>query len=122
MACVAFAGAYGFAASLGLSPKAFGATSNTLASCGPGMRFRFTTAFHPGISGYAVDRIDLSNIPAGCLDKSLTATFYRGDDNVRGSAISVTLPSSGTTETVSVDPNSNLIDASHVSGVSVVVS
>jgi hypothetical protein len=121
-ACIAFGGIYGFAASLGMSTGGLGATSGIVGPCGTGMTFEYSTAFYPGSSEYAVNRIDLSNIPAGCLGKSLTANFYTGDDKSSGSAVSATLPASGKTDSISIDPSSNMIDAARVSGVSVVVS
>jgi hypothetical protein len=112
----------GFAASLATGTGGLGATSKIVGACGSGLTFGYTTTFDPGISGYAVNGIEVSNIPAGCLDKSLTATFYGSDANATGSAVSATLPTTGTTQTIPIDPSSNTIDAGQVSGVSVVVS
>jgi hypothetical protein len=112
----------GFAASLGTGTGGLGATSKIVGACGSGLTFGYTTTFDPGISGYAVNGIEVSNIPAGCLDKSLTATFYGSDANATGSAVSATLPTTGTTQTIPIDPSSNTIDAGQFSGVSVVVS
>jgi hypothetical protein len=112
----------GFAASLATGTGGLGATSKIVGACGSGLTFGYTTTFDPGISGYAVDRIELSNIPAGCLNKNLAATFYGSDANANGSAVSATLPTAGTTQTIPIDSSSNTIDAGQVSGVSVVVS
>jgi hypothetical protein len=121
-ACIAFGASQGFAASLGTGTGDIGATSKIVGACGSGLTFGYGTTFDAGISGYAVDRIELSNIPAGCLDKSLTATFYGSGANADGSAVKATLPTAGTTQTIPIDPGSNTIDAGQVSGVSVVVS
>lgn len=122
VACFAFVGIQGFTASLGMGTSSFGATSHIVASCGNGLTFAYTTTFDAGISGYLVDRINVTNIPASCLGKSLTATFYSDDGSASGSTISTTLPVSGTSESVPVDPDTNTIDARRVGGVSVVVA
>jgi hypothetical protein len=121
-ASIVFGGIQGFATSLGTGTGGPGATSRIVAACGSGLTLGYTTTFDRGISAYAVDRIELSNIPVGCLDKSLTATFYGGDANATGYAVSATFSTAGTTQTIPIDPNWNTIDAGQVSGVSVVVS
>jgi len=110
------------AASFGTGTSALHAGNKMIASCGQGMEFAYTTSFDNGIPGYAVNGINLSNIPASCLSKKFSATFYNGSNNAVGSAISSTLPASGTTQSISITPSSNTIDASLVTGVSVVVS
>lgn len=121
-AAVVFAGTYAFAASLGTGTGGLGAGNTVVAACGTGTTFAYTFEYYPGTASYDVDGIDLSHIPAGCLNKSLSATFYDSGDNAVGSEIRATLPTSGTTESISVTPSSNTIDAAQVSGVSVVVS
>ena len=121
-ACLVLGGVQGFAASFGTGTAGFGATSEIVRACGSGLTFGYAATFDAGISGYAVTSIDLSDIPAGCHGKSLTATFFSGDENAGGSVVSATLPASGTTESISVDPSSNTIDAGDVRDVSVVVS
>lgn len=121
-ACLVFAGVNGFAASLGANANGLGADSKLVASCGAGMTFDYTTAFYTGISGYAVDGVDLSNIPPACLGKTLSVTFYDGASNAVGSAVATALPASGTSDAVSVAPSANTIDVGRISGVSVVVS
>jgi hypothetical protein len=121
-ALFAFAGIRGFAASLGSSAGGLGAGDAVVASCGVGLTFAYTTAFDNGGGGYAVNGINLSNIPPGCLRKSLSVRFDDSGDNAVGSAVNVILPASGTTESVSIHPSSNIIEASQISGVSVVVS
>ena len=86
------------------------------------MRFAYTSAFSSGNSGYVVEGIDLSDIPAGCHEKSLSATFYDSRGTTVGSDVRAVLTTSGTTQTIDIVPTSNAIDASRVSGVSVVVS
>ncbi len=111
----------GFAASLGTGTGGLGATSKIVGACGSGLTFGYTTTFDPAISGYAVNGIALSNIPVGCLRKSLIATFFAGDHAI-GSEVAVTLPAAGTAESIPIDPSSDTIDAGQVSGVAVVVS
>jgi hypothetical protein len=119
-----FASVYGFAATLGVSTSGLGADTKVVASCGTGMSFAYTTSYYSGIPGYAVNGINLTNIPSGCLGKSLSVTFYNGNNSNAsvGTAVTATLPATGTTQTVSVTPSANTIDASLVTGVSVVVS
>jgi hypothetical protein len=121
-AATVFASVYGFAASLGVSTSGLGADTKVVASCGTGMTFAYTTAYYSGVPGYAVNGVNLSNIPSGCLSKNLSVTFYNGSSNAVGSAITATLPASGTTQSISVTPSANTIDASAVTGVAVTVS
>ena len=121
-ACVAYGATQGFAATLGTAGGGLGATSRIVESCGSGLTVGYGATFEAGILGYAIDRIELSNIPAGCLGRSFSATFYRSGGGVAGAAVSATLPAAGTTQTIAVDPVANAVDASQVDGVSVVVS
>jgi len=121
-AVVVFAGAYGFAATLGSSTADLGAGSNVIASCGNGITLAYTAEFDADKSGYAVNGIELSNIPAGCQSKSLSATFYDSSGTTVGSAVGATLTASGTTQSIAITPSTNTIDADRVSGVSIVLS
>lgn len=121
-AIIVFALVHAFAASLGAGTSGLGAGSTVLASCGNGMRFAYTTVFDTNISGYAVNGIDVSNIPAGCLSKSLSVTFTGGSGEVVGSTVAAALPASGTTQVVTVAASSNTIEAGLVKDVSVTVS
>lgn len=118
----ACASIYGFAATLGASSGGLGAGSRVVASCGSGMRFGYTARFSATDLGYVVDGIELADVPAGCQGKTLTATFYDSRGATVGSAVGATLTVSGTTQSIAVTPNSNTIEASQVSGISVVVS
>ena len=118
---IVFGGVHGFAASLGTSTSGLGEGSTVVASCGTGMNFAYETTSYRG-AGYAIDRIDLSNIPAGCLNKNLYVAFYDSATNPVGSGVDAALPASGTSDTISVAPSSNAIDAERISAVSVVVS
>ena len=119
VASITFGGTSGFAASFGTTTGGFGAANKVVASCGTGMTFAYTAEFDPDISGYAVDAVELSHIPAGCLNETVSMTFLGTDDNAAGPAVSVSLPASGTTERI---PIPDTIDAGQVHGVSVVVS
>lgn len=121
-ASVALAGVRGFAASFGTGSGGFGAGSQMVATCGRGMTFAYTSGFYAGIRGYAVNGIELSNIPDGCLGRSLSVTFYESGDGVSSSAVTGTLPVSGTTESIAVPMTSDTIDAGLITGVSVVVA
>lgn len=122
LAIAASRGAYGFAASHRLGSTALAAGSEVIASCGSGMTLAYTTAYSAASSGYAVTGIELSNIPAGCQSKSLSATFQDSSGAAVGSAVGATLTAAGTAQSIVVVPGSNPIDAGRVSGVSVVVS
>ena len=121
-ASIAFVGVRGFAASFGTDSGGFGAGSQLVASCGRGMTFAYTSGFYAGIRGYAVNRIELSNIPDGCLGRSVSVTFYESGDRASSSPVTGTLPGSGTTETISIPMTSNTIDVGRITGVSVVVA
>ncbi len=121
-AVAAFLGAYGFAATLGSSSTGLGAGSKVVASCGSGLTFAYTAAFSATNSEYVVNGVELSNIPAGCQRKSLSASFYDSDGTPVGSAVDMTLTASGSTQSIAIAPSSNTIDAGQVNGVSVVVS
>ena len=121
LASIVLAVAYAFAASLDSDSGGLGAGSKVIASCGNGIKLGYTTTFDASISSYAVDRLDVSNIPAGCLRKTLSVTFYDSSRRADGSAISDTLPVSDTSQSISIDPDSNAIAAGQISGVSAVV-
>jgi hypothetical protein len=120
VAVIAFSGVYGFAASLNINTGGLGADSKIVASCGTGMTLAYTTTYYSGVPGYAVNGINLSSIPAGCQSKSIAVTFTNGSTPV-GSEVTGTLPASST-GSISITPSANTIDASQVTGVSVVVS
>lgn len=120
-ACMAFLATTALAASLGASSSGFGADTKVIGSCGSGMELGYTPEFNTGLSEYVFDAIDLSNIPTSCLGKRLSLTFYGTAGNAVGSAVNITLPTSGTSQNISITPNSNAIDASRVVGVSAVV-
>ncbi len=117
-----FASVYGFAASLGVNTSGLGADNKIIASCGSGMTFAYTTSYSSTQPGYAVNGINITSIPAGCLNKTLAVTFSDGSNAALGSQITATLPASGTTDSISVTPATNDIDASKVGNISVVVS
>jgi hypothetical protein len=110
------------AASQGSSTSGFGTDTKVIGSCGSGIAFADTTTYDSGIAGYAVNGINLSNIPAGCLHKSLSVTFYNDSKTPVGSTVTTSLPSTGTTESIPVTPSTNTIETSLVTGISVVVS
>ena len=85
------------------------------------MTFAYTAAFSATDSDYVVNGIELSNIPAGCQRKSLSASFYDSNGTTVGSAVDATLSASGSTQ-ASPSPELDPDDAGLVSGVSVVVS
>jgi hypothetical protein len=119
VALVAFGGVYGFAASLGLTTSGLGAGSAVVSSCGSGTTVSYTTTYTAAISGYSVSQVNLASIPAGCLSKTYNIQLTGAGGTTIGSAMSGTLPASGTTATI---PTSGNPDASLVTGVSAVFS
>lgn len=115
----AFAGVYGFAASLGLTTSGLGAGSAVVAACGSGTTVSYTTAYASSISGYSVSQVNLAGIPSTCLSKPYRIQLTGASGAAIGSEMSGTLPSTGTTVTVAT---SGSPDASLVTGVSVVIS
>jgi hypothetical protein len=116
---LAFAGVYGFAASLGLTSSGLGAGSAVVASCGTGINAAYSTTYSASIPGYSVSQVNLSAIPAACLSKSYKIQLTGASGVAVGSEMSGTLPASGTTATIAT---SGTLDASLVTGVSVVIS
>ena len=119
VASIAFAGVYGFAASLGLSSSGLGAGNAVVASCGTGIQAAYTTAYSATLPGYSVSQVNLSSIPAGCLSKSYRIQLTGAAGATVGAEMTGTLPASGATANISTSGN---VDASAVTGISVVVS
>jgi len=118
---IVFGGVHGFAASFGTGTGSLAAGNAPVASCGAGLTVSYSIAFDPGI-GNAVTGVSASSIPPGCLGKSLSVSFYGDGGRADGREIRATLPSSGATADIAVDPSTNTIDADGLSGVSAVVS
>jgi hypothetical protein len=119
VASIVFAGVYGFAASLGLTSSGLGAGNAVVAACGTGINAAYTTAYSPTLPGYSVSQVNLSSIPAACLNKSYRVQLTGVGGVVIGAEVTGTLPASGTTATVTTTGN---VDASLVTGISVVIS
>jgi hypothetical protein len=118
-AATVFGGVYGFAASLGMTTAGLGAGSSVVAACVTGIQAAYTTSYASSIPGYAVNQVNLSSIPAGCLSKSYKIQLTGASGVAVGSEMSGTLPASGTTASVATSGNP---DASLVTGISVVIS
>ncbi len=119
VASIVFAGVYGFAASLGLGSSGLGAGNAVVASCGTGIQAAYTTAYSSSLPGYSVSQVNLSAIPAACLSKSYRIQLTGAAGATVGAEMTGTLPASGTTANISTSGN---VDASAVTGISVVVS
>ena len=119
VASIAFAGVYGFAASLGLTTSGLGAGSAVVAACGSGTTASYTTAYPSAIPGYSVSQVNLASIPAGCLSKTYRIQLTGAAGATIGSEMTGTLPASGTTASIAT---SGSVDASLVTGISVVIS
>ena len=118
-AMVVFACTYGFAASLGPTSSGLGAGSAVVAACGTGINAAYTTAYSATIPGYSVSQVNLTAIPAACLSKAYRIQLTGAAGAAVGSEMTGTLPASGTTANISTSGN---VDASAVTGISVVVS
>ena len=118
-AVVVFASTYGFAASLGLTSSGLGAGNAVVAACGTGINAAYTTAYSATIPGYSVSQVNLTSIPAACLSKAYRIQLTGSGGAAVGAEMTGTLPASGTTANISTSGN---VDASLVTGISVVVS
>ena len=119
VASIVFAGVYGFAASLGLGSSGLGAGNAVVSACGSGIQAAYSTAYSATLPGYSVTQVNLSSIPAGCLSKSYRVQLTGAGGGTVGSEATGSLPGSGTTYSVAMSGN---IDASLVTGISVVIS
>jgi hypothetical protein len=119
VASIVFAAVYGFAASLGLTSSGLGAGNAVVAACGTGINAAYTTAYSATIPGYSVSQVNLTAIPAACLSKAYRIQLTGAAGAAVGSEMTGTLPASGTTANISTSGN---VDASLVTGISVVVS
>jgi hypothetical protein len=119
VASIVFAGVYGFAASLGLTSSGLGAGDAVVASCGTGINAAYTTAYSSSLPGYSVSQVNLTSIPAACLSKAYRIQLTGAAGATVGAEMTGTLPASGTTANISTSGN---VDASAVTGISVVVS
>jgi len=119
VACIAFAGVYGFAASLGLTTSGLGASSAVVSACGSGTTASYSTTYSSSIPGYSVSQVNLGSIPAGCLSKSYKIQLTGAAGATIGSEMTGTLPASGTTANIAT---AGTPDASLVTGISVVIS
>ncbi len=120
-AVVVFVAIQGFAASLGTASAGLGAGSELVTACGTGMSMSYSTSFYGAVSGYAIDGIDLSDIPSACLGKNISVTFVDRADDAVGSPVTGTLPAAGTTDRIVIAPGANTVALDEVGGVSVVV-
>ena len=119
VASIVFAGVYGFAASLNLTSSGLGAGNAVVAACGSGITAAYTSAYSATIPGYSVSQVNLASIPAACLSKSYRIQLTGAAGATVGAEMTGTLPASGTTANISTSGN---VDASLVTGISVVVS
>ena len=119
VASIVFAGVYGFAASLGLTSSGLAAGNAVVAACGTGINAAYTTAYSSSLPGYSVSQVNLTSIPAACLNKAYRIQLTGAAGATVGAEMTGTLPASGTTANISTSGN---VDASAVTGISVVLS
>lgn len=118
-AVTVFGGVYGFAASLGTTTSGLGADSKIVSACGSGLAASYSTTYSASTSGYVVNQVNLSTIPAGCLSKAYKIQLTGTGGAAVGGELTGTLPASGTTATIATSGNP---DAGAVTGISIVVS
>ena len=118
VACIVFAGVYGFAASLGLTSSGLGAGNALVSACGAGINAGYTTTYSSSIPGYSVSQVNLTSIPAACQSKSYKIQLTGAGGAPIGAEMTGTLPAAATANIAT----SGTPDASLVTGVSVVVS
>jgi hypothetical protein len=107
------------AAGQGSSTSGLGAADAIAATCSSDITASYTTAYRAAIRGYSVSQVSLTSIPADCLSKAYRIQLTGAAGAPVGSDMTGTLPSSGTTASIST---SGTPDASLVTGISVVVS
>jgi len=120
VACIVFAGVYGFAASLGFSTSGLGANSQVVAACtgGSTITASYTTAYTASIPGYSVSQVNLAAIPAACQNRPYRIQLTGAAGAAVGPEMSGTLPA---TATANINTGGT-VDASLVTGISVVIS
>jgi hypothetical protein len=117
-ALIVFAGTYGFAASLGITSSGLGAGNAVVAACGTGITASYTTGYSASIPGYSVSQVNLATIPAACQGKAYRIQLTGAAGAAVGAEMTGTLPASASAN-ISTTGN---VDASLVTGISVVVS
>jgi hypothetical protein len=117
-AVIVFASTYGFAASLGLSSSGLGAGNAVVAACGTGITASYSTTYSATIPGYSVSQVNLASIPVACQGKTYSIQLTGAAGATVGLAMTGTLPASATANI----PTSGNVDASAVTGISVVIS
>jgi hypothetical protein len=118
VSCLVFAGVYGFAASLNLTTNGLGAGNAVVSACGTGIQAAYTTAYVPAIPGYSVSQVNLSSIPLACQGKAYKIQLTGGGGATVGPELTGSLPAAATANI----PTGATVDASLVTGVSVVIS
>ena len=117
-AVIVFASTYGFAASLGITSSGLGAGNAVVAACGGGITAAYTTAYSASIPGYSVSQVNLASIPAACQGKAYRIQLTGAAGATVGAEMTGTLPASATANI----NTSGTVDASLVTGISVVIS
>lgn len=107
------------AASQGTRTGGLNAGSAVAAPCGSGITASYMAAFSASTTGYSVSQVSLANIPTGCLNRSYRIQLTGGSGAAVGSEMTGMLPASGTTANIAT---SGAVDASLVTGISVVIS
>jgi hypothetical protein len=101
------------------STSGLGSGSAVATACGSGITESYTEVYASSIRGYSVSQVNLASIPTACSGQSYKIQLTGAGGAPVGSETSGTLPTGGTTATITI---SGTPDASAVTGLSLVIS
>jgi len=110
-----FGGAYGLAASLGLTTDTLGSAETVVAACQAGaMNVTYTPSYSSALPGYNVTAMTITGLQSGCYSKNYRVTVS-GAASASLAEVTGTAPTSGTTIALTVSAS-----AASITGVAVV--
>lgn len=116
---ITFSGVYGLAASLNLTSDSLGADTATVAACQAGaLDATYTSSYSATTPGYTLGTVTVSGLAATCYGMAYRITLS-GAGNASLGELTGTTPASGSTFGGAFSP---AVDASLVTGISVVIS
>jgi hypothetical protein len=114
-----FGGVYGFAASLNLTSDGLGAATSVVAACQAGaLNATYTPAYSATVPGYTVGTVTVTGLASTCYSKAYRIVLSTTGGTSLGEATGTT-PATGTSFAATFSP---AVNASSVTGVSVVIS
>ena len=118
-ALLTFSGVYGLAASLNLTTGGLGAATASVAACQAGaLTAAYTPTYSATTPGYTIGTVTVTGLASTCYSKAYKVTLAGSANASLGEATGTT-PASGTSFTATFSP---VVDASLITGVTVVVS